>query len=234
MPYERNSHSTIHLEVSTTGDGVAVPSVGFRDNASDGFLFNIMKNQQEKLLIRRFLETLSVAFKRVETEVKDSSGTSRIDMIVYPTEDVAFGIEFKQPNQDGVHRKHGSDLGRWLKQAERYSTTFFPHAYHSTHEQIPVFIYPPVTYNHLVFNPDVHRVNPGEELHEHNNVNSFIFQSFHVGELRKLSNRRFIFSSNCLNVADIRLTKSGWKCFMHNNKYNILRRYLKLPALCQQ
>ena len=141
-----------------------------------------------------------------------------------------FGIEFKRDDE----RKHGNKLGAWLNQARRYSTSLFKNKYTNQWGLIPVFVYPAITYTNLIFNPDVHAVKEGVEQHEHNNVNSFIYAAFGVGELRVLSKKRLIFSINCYNVADICKKASGWVLYFHENKHRILMEQINKSTACPQ
>jgi hypothetical protein len=194
-------------------------------------------SSKEKYLISGFIKTFSSTFYHIETEVTDQSRKSRIDVIVYITQDILFGIEFKQMNDGIKHRKHGKDLGEWMVQSKRYSESLFPNVYTKTYSRIPIFVFPEVTNNHLRFVPDVHdrttRPWLTEEC-EHNNVNSFLFKAFQIGELRILSPKHhMIFSANCLTVADLNFKNDKWTVKLRRNKYRILCNHLNISPPCQ-
>lgn len=184
---------------------------------------------KENELIEKFVTTFGSSFYDFRTEVTDSSGKNRIDMICYVTKDISLGLEFKKENNKN-DRRHGSGLGKWLKQAERYTTAEFYHQYHGTYERMPIFVIPSITYKHLVFVPDVHLKPEGHPASSHNNVNSFIFSAFRIGEFRKISVSEYIFSANCKTVATILQSNGEWVCHESINSYMMVCRWLGITT----
>lgn len=224
----RPADSNAHGSLQPPCIGASTPETGV-----------VSKHKPEQELIDQFKLKFEKCFVRIDEEVWDDTNKNRIDMVLYPNADTALGIEFKRFDK----RKHGNELGKWLRQATRYSEARFPHRFHGKYERIPIFVCPSITHTHLIFNPDVHVKenminvsfsNDGMKLtpntntphYEHNNINSFLFAAFGIGEIRKLSESETIFSSNCLNVASLRMFNGKWKCFVHANKYRILMNQL--------
>lgn len=177
-------------------------------------------NTPEKELVQRFINSMNGTFLKIDTEITDQSRKSRIDIVLYITESAMIGIEFKREDK----RKHGNELGQWLKQAERYSTSLFPNYYSGDYTRMPVFVCPAITYTNLVFNPDVHYhvlEDTGEHT-DHNNVNSFIYAGFKIGELRVLCKTHMSLTINNYTIADLYKKDSKWKCVFHENKYRII------------
>jgi hypothetical protein len=168
---------------------------------------------KENELVAKFIRIFGDAFYDLKTEVWDVTHKNRIDVIVYLNEEIALGIEFKKENTKD-DRRHGAGLGEWMLQSKRYVNAEFFHEYHRLYERMPILVAPQITGQHLIFNPNVHSAdNP------HNNVNSFLFKSFNIGEFRALTKSHYIFNFNCKVVSDIRLEGKAWVCNIRPSAY---------------
>lgn len=180
---------------------------------------------KESELVEKFISVFGDSFHEYNTECWDVTRKNRIDVICYCTEDIALGIEFKKENSLS-DRRHGAGLGEWLKQAERYTQAEFFHNYHKQYERIPIFVIPAVTYKHLVFVPDKHAVPEGKPKNSHNNVNSFIFKAFNIGEFRDISSTEYIFNANCKTIATIKKVSDKWRCYSEPDAYRLICNWL--------
>lgn len=116
----------------------------------------------------------------VDIEVRSNCSKARIDFLMFHNTDTIklypIGIELKKTDI-----KRGADIGRWCKQAEKYTVLFF-----KTH-QPTVFITPQITGWYLTEGERMHPHNPEEKgsIGCQNNVNSFLYKAFGIGELQQ-------------------------------------------------
>lgn len=121
----------------------------------------------------------------IDTEVWSVDMTARIDYVLQCKEsNILFGLEVKDKI---IHR--GTQIGKYLKQAERYSKLEFKSKFDTT--QIPIFISPAISDIYKEVKPKTIKMIGHSEYHEvfhksdskHSNINSLI-GCFNVGEIR--------------------------------------------------
>lgn len=127
----------------------------------------------------RLIEYFSKWFS-VDYEVTSLCRTKRIDILMFHNSDTGklfpFGIELKKTNV-----KRGSDIANWCLQANSYTKLIF-----NGYKPL-VFITPQISGWYLDEGERVskHDVEVYGSAGCHNNVNSFIYKSFNLGELQK-------------------------------------------------
>lgn len=128
-------------------------------------------------------------------------GNHRIDILMFHNSDNSrnypIGIEIKKGDI-----KRGTDIGKWCVQAQSYTKALF-------FEKKPfIFIAPQITGWYLDEGKMVskHCVEDGGAAARQNNVNSFLYKSFSIGELQKykttwpVNKNRFRLVMNTLQV----------------------------------
>lgn len=140
---------------------------------------NKFESMSEADIQDRIIEYFSKWFD-VEFEITSDCRKRRIDILMFHHSDsqklYPIGIELKKT---GV--KRGGDLAKWCMQAKDYTELSF-------NGFIPtVFIYPQITGWYLDEGERIskHNVELPGYMGSHNNVNSFLYQSFGFGELQK-------------------------------------------------
>lgn len=127
----------------------------------------------------RLIEYFSKWFT-VEFEITSDCRKRRIDIFMFHKSDndklYPIGIEIKKT---GV--KRGGDIARWCTQAKGYTDSSFK-GFRPT-----VFIAPQISGWYLDEGERIskHNVEHAGYMGSHNNVNSFLYQSFSFGELQK-------------------------------------------------
>ena len=188
----------------------------------------IMDNTEKtlQLNIGKYLEY----WFNVQYEVYDDSKKNRIDIVcTHKTcTEIVLGIEVKKDED-----KRGNMMGKWVKQAMRYSNATW------NEKQLPIFIYPPISLKYFVLN-DVEHVNENvirfQDRHDyyktHHSFNGFISQ-FALGELRKLLHNDWRtkkdFSYLCFvynNMAIWRYNKSHGSEEVFNNNYDTMIKHI--------
>lgn len=113
-------------------------------------------------------------------QVRSMCGKHRIDILMYHQTDSGkeypIGIEIKKGDI-----KRGTDIGKWCLQAKSYSSALFD-------EKKPhVFTAPQITGWYLNEGKLVsqHPVDERGSFSQQNNVNSFLYRSFGIGEMQK-------------------------------------------------
>lgn len=148
-----------------------------------------MEEETEAQFVNKVVIVLQKYFK-VEREVWSDCRGGRIDLILTTKEGYRFGVECKR-----FDKKKGEKIGRYIKQAMRYST------YNFSNERIPIFIAPPLSYKYFIMNDFEDVKENGEkwhkdrhyETHEHHSFNGFL-GVFNVGEIRTFEKGFFYFS----------------------------------------
>ena len=178
----------------------------------------------------------------IEKEVMPINSRKRIDLILTSkkSKDYVFGVELKSD----AH-KQGNGLGKWVRQAERYSRMNFN--IRGYERAIPVFIYPAISSLFIQINPTVipiiknittndrkdgNRLTKNVEfypafhnkLHEHHNLNGIISE-FNIGEIRQIQYRdtqeyAFIFKNKLLWTANGGHHKTNYNYYFHYSKKN--------------
>jgi len=116
----------------------------------------------------------------VDFEITSDCRKRRIDIMMFHHTDndklYPMGIELKKTNV-----KRGGDIAKWCNQASDYTKLTFKGC------NPLVFIYPQISGFYLDEGSMVHKhdVDLSGSAGAHNNVNSFLYQSFGFGELQK-------------------------------------------------
>jgi len=157
-----------------------------------------MTEQEYRNKIDPFLNT----YFELDAEVKSQDKTSRIDYVLRCRQSgKLFGLEVKKKDI-----QQGSKMGKYLKQALRYSTKTFKSKFGNG--IIPIFITPAISSVYKEFNKEhlpiqikgrEYRATQHSDSHEHSNINSLIGEVANIGELRLLTSGdqykvHFIFS----------------------------------------
>lgn len=195
--------------------------------------------QDEKI----FVDKLSKLFEKnfiVRRECKSKCGTSRIDLVLQiRNTEVFFGVECKIPN-----KKRGEEIGRYIKQAERYTNMEFDVLKNKMFRKIPIFICPPLSYEYFLMNEFSENLDLKSNLFQHQkNDNSFslwhqdrhtkynkhhsfngLLGAFNIGEVRKLFNNCYHFSlSNKVIYTSEKNYHSGELKGLHVENYKKLK-----------
>lgn len=146
---------------------------------------------------KEFVNKVCLVFEKhftVEREVWSECRTSRIDIVLTYKEKYHFGIECKIPD-----KKRGEELGRYVKQASRYTKLKFntPTGFRI----IPIFICPAISYKYFLMNQETlkfgnllwHR-DRHDEHSEHHSFNGFLGSAFNIGEIRSIGYGKYNFS----------------------------------------
>jgi len=132
----------------------------------------------ENDIVNKAIKHLSAYFF-VDTEVWSRRGKSRIDMVLVHLSDISnkypIGVEFKINE-----KKQGKDLGKWLKQAIRYTEADFV-----KYGKMLIITYPQISglYMEEGIRMAKHPFENSGIYGYHHNVNTFLAQ-FNVGELQ--------------------------------------------------
>lgn len=123
-----------------------------------------------------------------EEKSKDFGSLKRIDAIIENKCDnrLVFGIEFKRPG-----KKPGSNISQWLNQAKQYSYSAFDFRTNGkTWGLIPVLICPQLSGKYLEYvDGSGHSHNAYTDPLGHHNVNSLIFGTHNLGEIRTINTK---------------------------------------------
>ena len=184
--------------------------------------------QLEKEFVDKLVDIFSHHFI-VKREIKSKCKKDRIDLVLQLKENtsVYFGIECKIPD-----KKRGEEIGRFIKQAIRYTTSEFE-IETGEFKQIPIFICPPLSYNYFLMNEEEllvknHLFNVNEiscfkrdtlfhrDRHtkddKHHSFNGFL-GAFNIGEVRNFGGANYYFS-----LSNKIIFSSKGKCIPYSNK----------------
>ena len=137
---------------------------------------------------KEFVNRLEAKFKKyfeVQREVVSKCKKNRIDLLLTIDGKYHFAIECKIPD-----KKRGEEIGKYIKQAERYTTAEWEYK-PSEFVKAIVLICPPLSYSYFILNEqstiidgiELHK-DRHEELHDHHSFNGFL-GVFNIGEVRK-------------------------------------------------
>lgn len=164
-------------------------------------------------------KTLEVHFN-IDREVWSVDGTARIDYVLQCKESLAlFGLEVKK---NMIHR--GTEIGKYLKQAERYTKLKFNSKFNTT--EVPIFISPAISEIYKEVKPDSYKFVSGKETFEpyhnsdskHSNINSLI-GCFNIGEIRKFKNRQGPYFSFIFKNSEIWKSDNTYGPKINENNY---------------
>lgn len=143
------------------------------------FIIMILKEMPEAELESRLIEYFGKWFG-VYFQVRSMCGKYRIDLLLYHQSDIykcyPIGLEVKKGDI-----KRGTDIGKWCLQAQSYTKAMFD-------EKTPfVFTAPQITGWYISEGKLVsqHPIDEPGSFSQQNNVNSFLYKSFSIGEMQK-------------------------------------------------
>jgi hypothetical protein len=170
---------------------------------------------------KEFVEKLTVVFQKqfhVLSEVKSICNSARIDLVLIHKQNpkYVFGIECKR-----FDRKKGAEIGKYIKQAMRYSGLKFEVYGHTRH--IPILIAPPLSYKYFIMVEETKIDKDGTYWHKdrhdpdfsHHSMNGFLGE-FNIGEVRSWSDKSYSFI-----FSNYELFESEPKRYMTGNNYGI-------------
>lgn len=176
----------------------------------------IKNNELENDYVNKVVSVLRKYFT-IQREVKTDCKTGRIDLIVTTPTGENFGIECKRADE-----KKGEHIGRFIKQACRYSENTFKGV------KIPIFIAPALSYNYFIMNSETVKIGDEfwhkdrhDEKHLHHTINGLL-GSMGVGEIRKSEDFFYFSFSNQVIWTSKKEYKSEKIIGLHEANYKAL------------
>lgn len=182
---------------------------------------------------KEFVNRLALKFSKyfeVQREVVSKCKKNRIDLLLTIDGKYHFAIECKKPD-----KKRGEEIGKYIKQAERYTVSWWEYK-PGIYVRAIVLICPPLSFNYFCLSNKtttidgiVHHIDRHDELHDHHSFNGLL-GVFNIGEVRKKP-LGYQFSINNKPVFEHKIYPHNGRDYskVHEVNYNFM-----MERLCNQ